>query len=149
MGKFVKTGMDEATVNEIGGQLAEWANNATGSGKGPLAGGQYSSDLLFGPKLTQSKLNRIFGDPIKTANTFANWETAPAGETAAAWTRLSGATQFFVANAGFLAVNQGLLYALRSKDKINYSDPLKGDFMAFKGAGLHGYVPGNARRVVS
>jgi hypothetical protein len=140
MGKFVKTGMSEAEVLDIGQNLAKWANHATGSGKGPAA--SLGGEVLFGPKLTQSKLNRLIGDPIQTANTFANWKTATAGEKAAAWTRLSGSTQWLVTNLGFLAVNQGLLYAFGSKDKVNYTNPMKGDWMAFKVPGMHGYVPG-------
>jgi hypothetical protein len=104
MSKYVKPGMSEAEVLDIGKNLADWANHATGSGKGPVS--KLGGEVLFGPKLTQSKLNRISADPIKTVKTFANWEGATAGERAVAMTRL-GATQFLLTNLGFLAVNQG------------------------------------------
>jgi hypothetical protein len=87
-------------------------------------------------------LNRLTIDPVKTIKTFADWKNATAGQKAVAWTRLSGATAFAVTNLGFLAVNQGLLYALGQKDKINFTDPTKGDFLAFKGGGILGNVPG-------
>lgn len=149
MGKFITPGMAEAEVNEIGANLAEWANHATGSAKGPLTG-RYSGDVLFGPKLTQSKISRVFADPAQTINTFAHWDTATAGEKAVAWTRLSGAAQFVGTNLGFLAVNQGLNMALaaiqgqslKPEENINVTDPMKGDFMAFKGGGILGYMPG-------
>jgi hypothetical protein len=140
MGKFVKPGMGEPEINEIGKNLAEWANHATGSATGAIS--KAGGEALFGPKLTQSKISRLTSDPIQTVKTFANWRDATPGERAVAWTRLSGATQYLGASVGFLAVNQGILMALGSKDKVNLSDPMKGDFMAFKGAGLLGSVPG-------
>lgn len=140
MGKFVKPGMSEAEVLDIGKNLGQWANHATGSAVGPIS--KIGGEGLFGPKLTQSKINRIIGDPIKTVRTFANWRDATVGERAVAWTRLSGATQYLAAVTGFLAVNQGILMALGQKEKVNLSDPMKGDFMAFKGAGVIGNVPG-------
>ena len=140
MDRHVKPGMSNAEVLDIGKNLAEWANHATGSGKGPIA--SVGGEALFGPKLTQSKLNRIIADPIKTVKTFRDWNNATAGEKAVAWERLSGATQFLVTNLGFLGVNAGLLAALGLKDKINISDPTKGDFLSFKAGGIRGNVPG-------
>jgi hypothetical protein len=140
VGKYLKPGMSEAEALDIGKNLADWANHATGSAKGPVA--SLGGEVLFGPKLTQSKLNRVTIDPVKTVKTFTNWKTATAGEKAAAWTRLSGATQYLVTSLGFLAVNEGLLRAFGSKQSVNLKDPSKGDWMAFKGEGLDGYVPG-------
>lgn len=138
--KFAKAGMSEAEMLDIGKNLADWANHATGSGKGGVA--NLGGGTLFGPKLTQSKLNRITIDPYKTAKTIANWKTATAGEKAAAWTRISGATQYLAATVGFLAVNQGLLSAFGSDEKINFANPDSPDWLSFKGDHLHAYVPG-------
>lgn len=138
--KYLKPGMSEAEVLDIGSNLATWANHATGSGKGGIA--KLGGEVLFGPKLTQSKLNRITSDPIQTFKTFSDWKSATPGERAVAMTRLSGSTQFLLTNLGFLAVNAGVLYALGSKDKINFTDPTQGDFFAFKGSGIEGFVPG-------
>jgi hypothetical protein len=142
MNKFLKPDMTREEVLDVGKNLANWANHATGSAKGPIAelGG-----ALFGPKLTQSKLSRLTVDPAKTIKTFANWGNATAGEKAAAWTRLSGATQYLATGLGFLAVNQGLLSALgvhKKEDQVNFNDPTKSDFLAFKMGGIEGYVPG-------
>ena len=148
MEKYVKPSMTQAEVLDVGKNLAEWANHATGSAKGGLGNIKGISNVMFGPKITQSKLNRIFADPVKTVNTFANWSKASAGEKAAAWTRLSGATQYFLTGAGLLAVNQGLLWATGQKDKdgnpinINYQNPTKGDWMSFKAGGLEFSIPG-------
>jgi hypothetical protein len=143
MHKFLKPEMTPEETLEVGKNLAEWANHATGSGKGFVA--NIGGNVLFGPKLTQSKINRLnvfTGDPAKTIKTFSNWNGASPGEKAVAWTRLSGATQYALTLTGFLAVNQGLNMALGSKQKVNWTDPDKSDFLAFKIAGMEGYIPG-------
>jgi len=140
MDKHIDPGMEHAEQLDIGKNLAEWANHATGSGKGPIA--SLGSKVLFGPKLTQSKLNRIFADPVKTIHTFANWGKATTGERIVARTRLSGMTQYALTGLGFLVANQGLLQALGSKQAINFTDPTKSDWMQFKGLGLEAGLPG-------
>jgi hypothetical protein len=80
MNKFIKPDMNETEVLDIGKNLATWANHATGSGKGIAA--DIGGGVLFGPKLTQSKLNRLTVDPAQTIKTFANWGNATAGEKA-------------------------------------------------------------------
>ena len=142
MHKWWNPEMSKEEALDIGKNLATWANHATGSGAGPVAdlGG-----ALFGPKLTQSKLNRLISDPINTVRTYQNWKNATPGEKAVARVRLSGATQYLATGVGFLAVNQGLLMALGVKDKdkqINFTDPNRGDFLAFKLGGIEGYIPG-------
>jgi hypothetical protein len=140
MQKYAKPNMTQEQVLDVGKNLAEWANHATGSAKGPLT--KLGGNVLFGPKLVQSKLNRLFADPAKTINTFANWSKASAGEKAAAWTRLSGVTQYLGTGLGLLAVNQGVLQATNQKDKINFTDPFKSDFLAFKAGGMEWSFPG-------
>jgi hypothetical protein len=140
MEKYVTPDMNQETALDIGRNLAEWANHATGSAKGPIS--NLGGAVLFGPKLTQSKLNRMFVDPVKTINTFSNWETATPGEKAVAWTRLKGSTQYAASAIGFLAANQGFLWATGSHQKINFTDPTKSDFLAFKVGGLEFSLPG-------
>lgn len=140
MQRHTNPSMSQEQVLEIGKNLAEWANHATGSAKGPIS--NLGGNVLFGPKITQSKLNRLFADPVKTVNTFANWSKATPGEKAVAWTRLSGAVQYLGTGLGMLAVNQGVLWATGQKDKVNFTDPLKGDWLAFKGGGLEWSLPG-------
>jgi hypothetical protein len=143
MQKFIKPDTPQAEVLEIGKDLAEWANHATGSAKGGLSRIPGVSNVIFGPKLTQSKLNRLFADPVKTVKTFADWDNASAGEKAAAWTRLSGMTQYFGTGLGLLAVNQGVLWATNQKNQqINFTDPSKSDWLAFKGGGMEWSIPG-------
>jgi hypothetical protein len=140
MDKHTDPKMSQEEQLDIGKNLAEWSNHATGSGKGAIA--SLGSKVLFGPKLTQSKLNRIFADPVKTVQTFANWNNATTGERIVARTRLSGMVQYGVTGLGFLAANQGLLQALGSNQKINFTDPSKSDWLRFKGIGLDVGLPG-------
>jgi hypothetical protein len=139
MQKFITPDMSQEQVLDIGKNLASWANHATGSVKTsiPVLG-----RFMFGPKLTGSKLARLGADWGTTFKTFANWSNATAGEKAVAFTRFSGAMQYFGTMMGFLAVNQGVLSALGQKDQINIDDPTKSDFLAFKGGGLEFSLPG-------
>jgi hypothetical protein len=140
MQKLIKPGMSQEQMLDFGKNMAEWANHATGSAKGKIA--NLGGNVLFGPKLTQSKLNRIFADPVQTVRTFANWKNATPGERAVAQTRVSGAMQYVATGLGFLAVNQGFLWATKDKDKINFTDPTKSDFLAFKAGGMEFSIPG-------
>jgi hypothetical protein len=140
MQKWVKPAMSQADVLDIGKNLANWANHATGSAKVELP--RAMSAALFGPKLTASKAARMVADPLKTVSTFANWKTATAGEKAVALTRLSGLTQYTLTGLGLLAANQGFLQATGQKQAINFTDPNKGDWLKFKGGGLEFGLPG-------
>jgi hypothetical protein len=145
MNKSLKPDMTREEVLDVGKHLATWANHATGSAKGPIAN---LGGALFGPKLTQSKLSRLTVDPAETIKTYAKLLTGKpvtVGEKAVAWTRFSGMVQYFATGLGFLAVNQGLLSALgvhKKEDQVNFNDPTKSDFLAFKMGGIEGYVPG-------
>ena len=135
----IKEGMSHAELLDYGKEFAEWANDATGAGKGKIA--NIGGETLFGPKLTQSKINRLY----QIGNTpwnFANWRTLTPGQKAVAWQRLSGATQYVTTRLGMLAVNQGILSASGSDQKINWFDPNKSDYMQFKGFGLELGIPG-------
>lgn len=136
----LRADMTPEEVHDMASEYATWANNATGSGEGKIA--QFGSKVMFGPKLTQSKINRLVVDPYNTAKTFANWKTATPAQKAIAWTRLSGATQYVATKLVFLAINEAVLSYFKSKQKINYTDPNKGDYLEFKALGLEGYMPG-------
>ena len=142
MDKATNSRMTQEETLEVGKHLAEWSNHATGSAKGPIA--SLGGNVLFGPKLVQSKLNRMFSDPAKTLKTFSNWGNATAGEKAVALTRLSGLTQYFGMLAGTLALNYGVNKAMGKKDdeNVNWTDATKGDFLAFKVGGMEFSVPG-------
>jgi hypothetical protein len=139
MERNMKPGMSQAEVLDFGKQYAEWANNATGAGSGRFA--KAVGEFAFGPKLTQSKATGL-RMTVSDAKTFTNWDKATPGERAVAMTRLSGSVQFALTNLGFLALNQAVISYFGSKDKLNWTNPFKGDYWAFKGNGIEGYVPG-------
>ena len=132
---------------EMGKYLATMANHATGSGQGFLTSSKAAGNILFGAKLTQSKLNRI-AEAGKTLATYANWKNASPVQRAAANAHFTQMATFALTYGGFLTANQGLLWATGAKDKdgkptqINWKDPTKSDWMKFKGVGLELGVPG-------
>jgi hypothetical protein len=145
MEKFIKPTMSEAEVLDIGTHLASWANHATGSAKAEERASKVTSalsPLMFGPKLTASKIGRVISDPLTTAKTFLNWKNATSGEQAVAQTRLAGLAQYGGSLLGFLAINSGLLGASGSKQQINFTDPTKSDWLKFKFGGLELGLPG-------
>lgn len=139
MQKHIKDGMTDEQLLDFSKNFAEWANDATGAGKGKIA--NLGGTTLFGPKLTQSKINRV-SEIVNTPADFANWKNLTPGEKAVAWKRLSGFGQYAATRLGFLAVNAGILKYLGSDQKVNVTDPNKGDYLQFKGGGLEGSLPG-------
>jgi hypothetical protein len=131
--------MSRAEILDYGKEFADWANDATGAGKGKVA--NLGGGSLFGPKLTQSKINRV-AEIAKTPADFANYSNLTPGQKAVAWKRLGGATQYLTTRLGFLAANAALLKYLGSKQSVNWTNPNKGDWMQFKGFGLEAGVPG-------
>jgi hypothetical protein len=142
MERYIKPGMSQEEILDIGKRLAVWANHATGSAKGPIA--SLGGKVWFGPKLFQSRVSRLTIDPINTIKTFTNWNNATAGEKAVALTRLSGLGQYMGTYLGFLAVNYGLNKAFGVPDdkNVNWKDPTKGDWLSFKAGGLEWHMPG-------
>jgi hypothetical protein len=142
MDRHTKPGMSTADIDSLGTQLALWANHATGSGEGVFTASRYLSKAFFGPKLTQSYWNRLVGDPLKTISTWVNWSKATPGEKAVAQQRLQGAVAAAVTYSGMLYANQAMLAATGQKDQINWNDPSKSDWLAFKGWGFRWGIPG-------
>jgi hypothetical protein len=123
--------------------LAERINNATGYNKGGrIMGGIVQSPvaraLLFAPKLVYSRFQWLLSDPAKMLTTFAKIAT---GQKTTLAERM-GATYEFTNKVKFLAgltfalgVNQALLNLTGSNQSINFTDPKKYDWLAYKGFG--------------
>src|SRR5215469_981631 len=69
--------MSAVQLKGVAEQLADWANHATGTTKINIP---FGAEIMFGPKLTASKISRVVSNPLKTAATFANWKNANPGE---------------------------------------------------------------------
>jgi hypothetical protein len=125
--------MSHQEMLDYGKSFADWANHATGTIRVSIPHG---AEIMFGPKLTASKISRFIGDPIETARTMLGWKTATPSERAVAITRAWGAAQYLATGMGFLALNQAVLHLFGSKQTINVTDPTKSDFMKFKVFGV-------------
>jgi hypothetical protein len=132
-----------AQIPEMAEAIANDVNHATGVVKGKAPSG--SNIALFAPRLLGSRAMWLVGDPVKAVGTFANWKNATEGERWAAMNQIK--EKAWVAGTFFslLALNQGLLSASGSKQKINGIpqalggsgfDPMESDFLKFKAAGL-------------
>jgi hypothetical protein len=135
---------------EMAKVIATIANHETGwSQKAGFRGAHLG---LFAPRLLMAKTGYVFGDPLKAlgvaakmaASTVSNWEKAtPAEKYFAAHVFKEKAT-VIATMASMLAINQAILSALGSDQKINGVpeelggkgfDPMASDFLKFKGAG--------------
>lgn len=111
------------------------ARNALEAGAYNLAKNPISDAVFFAPKLYASRWMRVVYDPVKTAGTFLNWKDASPAERQAATVRAKHAAEFAATYVGALLVNQGILSATGSQQKVNITDPTKKDWLKFKGAG--------------
>ena len=110
--------------------VAELVNHATGHTevKVPKA----LKVITFAPGLEISRWQRMITDPAKAAKTFATWNNRTDGEKGAAKITAQAAGEKIAVYATLLAANAGLLAALGSKQRINFTDPTKSDWLRFK-----------------
>lgn len=128
---------------ELAKDLASQINHSTGVMSPGEWGFGVISRGMFAPQLTASKIAKTFVDPIKTGITgvettwakIAGGEQVPFNERYIASLRTRKAATALASYAGLLAVNQGLLIASGDKERINFSDSFKGDWLKPKFAG--------------
>lgn len=126
---------DSTKIPEVAKAIADGVNHATGVVKGRAPKG--TNIALFAPRLMASRAAWLAVDPIKSANTFLDWKNATPGEKQFAINQLKEKAWVAGTFFGLLALNQGVLSATGSKQKVNLTDPMKGDFMKFKAAGMN------------
>jgi hypothetical protein len=115
-------------------------NHATGVMSPGEWGFGVAEKAMFAPKLTASKWAKSVVDPIKTIQTVSKIMSGkgadvPFAERYAASMRIRNATEYMAFMASMYAVNQAILSASGSKDKVNWTDPTKSDWLRFKFAG--------------
>lgn len=113
--------------------LADSINHSTGYVRANFP--KLANSVIFAPKLEGSRWAFLVGDPVKDGKTFLNWSNATPAERAMAVRNVKQKAIMVGTYASLLAINEGLLEATNSDEKINYDDPRKPDFLAFKGAG--------------
>jgi hypothetical protein len=100
---------------------------------------------LFAPRLEASRVAWLAVDPVKAMMSVANWKNATEGEKVFALNQFKEKAWVAGTFYSLLAINQGLLTATGSDQKINGIpefagghgfDPMRADFMKFKAAGM-------------
>jgi hypothetical protein len=123
-----------ARVPEVAEAIADGLNHATGVVKGSAPTG--ANLALFAPRLEASRVAWLAVDPVKAMMSAVDWKNATQGEKVFAINQMK--EKAWVAGTLFslLAINQGFLSAIGSKQKVNMTDPMKSDFLKFKAAGM-------------
>jgi hypothetical protein len=129
-GKLPRT----SQLPEVAQALADGINHATGVVKVNAPKG--TSTVLFAPRLMMSRVAWLAVDPIKAADTFLNWKTASRGDKVFAINQIKEKAWVAGTLIGALAINQGILSAVGSKQSINLTNPNQSDWLKFKAAGM-------------
>lgn len=122
-------------IPEVAKAVAADVNHATGI----VEANPFKSAHLvfFAPKLEMSRVAWLVGDPLKAAHTFINWKDASFGDREFAISQIKGKAWVMGTLSSLLAMNQGILTATGSDQKVNISDPFKSDWLKFKIAGMN------------
>jgi hypothetical protein len=123
-----------AQIDEMASAIADGVNHATGVVKGAAPKG--SNVVLFAPRLAASRVMWLAGDPLRAADTFARWNKADIAEKEFAINQVKEKAWVAGTLLGLLALNQGVLSATGSKQKVNFDDPFHSDWLKFKAAGM-------------
>lgn len=115
---------------ETAKKIAEIVNHSSGTSKVPVPEG--IGVAFFAPRLEASRWLRLIAQPTEAIKTFTNWKNATPAEKASAKIVAKRAGEMIATYYGLLAVNQGLLSASGSTQKINFADPTQKDWMKFK-----------------
>jgi hypothetical protein len=114
--------------------IADSVNHATGIVKTSFP--QWMSTAFFAPKLEASRWAFMFRDPALAGRIFAEWDKATDAQKRFAMREVRQKATIAGVYLALLAVNQGLLSMLGSRQKVNFNEPRRADFLAFKAAGF-------------
>ena len=106
--------------------LSEWVNHATGAANTKRIPTTIKQ-AMFAPSLEAARWARIVGDPVATLKGLG--KNALPEERAMAWFRIRRSAETVATYATLLGSSAGLSYALGHKDKINFTHPLKTDWL--------------------
>jgi len=113
--------------------IAETANNMTGTNQFAIKGaaGTIVNEGIFAPKLMASRFNRILKMPVTTLSTglksLGGYATPVERAEAKFFAKSAGRQIAFY--MGTLAASAGIQQALGSKNKVNFTDPSKSDWL--------------------
>ena len=126
---------DTLRTKEMASMVADAVNHSTGVVRMPFR--EWANWTFFAPKLEGSRWAWMVGDPLKAAKTFVDWGNSTPEAKAFAMSELKQKAWTAGTYFALLQMNQGLLSASGSSQKINWTDPRRGDFLAFKVAGYN------------
>jgi hypothetical protein len=122
-------------TEEMAKIIGEAANTATGYAESKLGSHPIIRLALFAPKLYKSQFKWLIGDPLKMTSTFAKMATRRNVSAPEAWQarhEFVNKAKFIGMYASALGLNQLILTAAGSNAQINFTDPKKHDWLAFK-----------------
>lgn len=129
---------DSLKTPDMAKRVALTANHLTGAGEnigGTGVAGKVADVAMFAPRLEGARWGLAIGDPAVMAKQFLNWKNEPPEARAHALSTLKQTATMAGVYLSYLAVNQAMLSASNSDDKINFTDPTKSDWLSFKVAG--------------
>lgn len=128
---------DELRTPEMAKLVSNGVNHATGITTSNLIGkmAEPAAVALFAPKLEMSRWALAIGDPVKASKIFINWKNEGPEARAFAMSELKQKARITGTYFSLLALNQSILIASGSDQRINFDNPRRGDFLAFKIAG--------------
>lgn len=124
---------DAVKTPDMAKLIADGINHESGAVKMQFK--DWANWTFFAPKLEGSRWAWLVGDPAKATKILSEWKTATPAEKHFAISQVKEKAAIAGTYFTMLAANQGLLTATGSEQKINYTDPRKSDFLAFKAAG--------------
>ena len=136
--------------------IADSINNSTGFTKGGkntagILQSPITKVLFFAPKLIASRFNWLIGDPARMIGTFGKMANPFAKvtpeERMSAFSEAKNKLAFLGTLAGTLLANQALLSVTGSNQSINFTDPKKNDWLAYKGFGYNFTTVGAMTRI--
>jgi hypothetical protein len=141
---------------EMAEMIADSINNSTGFTKGGkntagILQSPITKVLFFAPKLIASRFNWLIGDPARMIGTFAKMANPFAKvtpeERMSAMSEAKNKLVFLGTLAGTLLANQALLSVTGSNQSVNFTDPKKNDWLAYKGFGYQLGIIGSLTRI--
>jgi hypothetical protein len=123
---------------EMAKMIANRVNHSTGVIKTSLP--VWANKVLFAPKLEASRWAWLIGDPAKATAIVSKglrngWDTLRPDEKAMVNQEFSQKARIAGTYYGLLAFNQAMLKLGGSSQQINFTNPSRNDFMAFKAMG--------------
>lgn len=127
---------DSQKTPEMAKRIAQIVNHSTGAISGKFPGGEITRSLLFAGPLEASRWARIIKDPAEAygvvGGKLLTGQKVSAADKYFLKQTAIGHAEFLGTYMAALGLNQAILSATGSDDKINITDPSKGDFLRFK-----------------